>query len=111
MSTSPRSRRLAVAGAWLAASLSAVAAAQTSPSEREVRTWAAACAACHNTDGRSVGGMPALAGRPGDDLYRALIEFRTGKRPATVMHQHARGYTEDELRAIADWFSAVKTAR
>lgn len=111
MSPTPRARRLALAGALLVASASPSAFAQAQPGERQVRTWAASCAACHNTDGLSVGGMPALAGRPADDLYRALIEFRTGKRPATVMHQHARGYTEDELRRIADWFAAVKTAR
>ncbi len=107
----PFARRLAAAGALLAASTSPVALAQATPAEREVRTWAASCAACHNTEGRSLGGMPALAGRSADDLYRALIEFRTGKRPATVMHQHARGYTEDELRRIADWFASVKIAR
>jgi len=107
----PLARRLAAVGALLVASASPLAYAQPTPAEREVRTWAAACAACHNTEGRSMGGMPALAGRSADDLYRALIECRTGKRPATVMHQHARGYTEDELRRIADWFAAVKTAR
>lgn len=100
-----------------AAALSAVAgqaAAQapaTAPSERQVRAWAASCAACHNTDGRSVGGFPALAGRNAEDTYRALIEFQSGKRPATIMHQHARGYTADELRRIAEWFANVKTAR
>jgi len=104
-------RALAVLGTLLAVGAAPQAAAQASPGDRQVRTWAAACAACHNTDGRSVGGMPALAGRGGDELYRALVEFRTGKRPATVMHQHTRGYTEDELRRIADWFAAVKPAR
>jgi len=100
-----------------AAALSAVApqaSAQSStraPSERQVRAWAASCAACHNTDGRSVGGFPALAGRNADDTYRTLIEFQSGKRPATIMHQHTRGYTPDELRHIADWFANVKSSR
>jgi len=111
MSRPSSARWLATLGALLVACAPSFATAQTAPSERQVRTWAASCAACHNTEGRSVGGMPMLAGRNADDLYRALIEFRTGKRPATVMHQHARGYTEDELRRIADWFAAVKTAR
>lgn len=100
-----------------AAALGAVtpeAAAQPSPqptSERQVRSWAASCAACHNTDGRSVGGFPALAGRNADDTYQALMAFQSGKRPATVMHQYTRGYTSDELRRIADWFANVKPAR
>jgi cytochrome c553 len=98
---------LAAAALYGAAS---TAAAQT-PAERQVRGWAASCAACHNTEGRSIGGFPALAGRNADDLYRALIEFQSGKRPATIMHQHARGYTTDELRRIADWFANVKPTR
>jgi sulfide dehydrogenase cytochrome subunit len=92
----------------------APAAAQSAvqaPSDRQVRVWAASCAACHNTDGRSVGGFPALAGRNADDTYRTLMAFRSGERPATIMHQHARGYTPDELRHIANWFAAVKPAR
>lgn len=102
------------ASAAVLSTITAPAAAQapsTAPSERQVRTWAASCAACHNTDGRSVGGFPVLAGRNADDTYRALIEFQSGKRPATIMHQHTRGYTSDELRLIAEWFANVKPAR
>ena len=86
-------------------------ASPPAPSNRQVRAWAASCAACHNTEGRSVGGFPALAGRNADDTYRALMEFQSGKRPATIMHQHTRGYTSDELRRIAEWFANVKSAR
>ncbi|MCG5501983.1 c-type cytochrome [Ectothiorhodospira lacustris] len=74
--------------------------------ERSVRSWAASCAACHGTDGRAIAGSTALAGRDGEDLYQLLIEFKTGERPATVMHQHAKGYSDAELRALANWFAA-----
>lgn len=108
MMASPRN----IAGALLLAVAAAGSAAAQTPSERQVRGWAASCAACHNTEGRSVGGFPALAGRSADDTYRALIEFQSGQRPAaTIMHQHARGYTTDELRRIAEWFANVKPAR
>lgn len=45
--------------------------------------------------------MPSIAGRPTQELYNLLLEFKNGKREATVMHQHARGYTDDQLRRIA----------
>jgi cytochrome c553 len=79
-------------------------------SDRQARVWAASCAACHGTDGRTQGNeVPPLAGRDADQLYRALIEFKTNQRPAaTVMHQHAKGYTDDELRRIAQHFSRQK---
>jgi sulfide dehydrogenase cytochrome subunit len=115
MKASPRkfigSMVLAAAALATAAPQAAAQPSSQPPSERQVRAWAATCAACHNTDGRSVGGFPALAGRNADDTYRALMEFQSGKRPATVMHHHARGYTSDELRRIADWFANVKPAR
>jgi cytochrome c553 len=84
--------------------LSAAAAAQGV--DRQARSWAASCAACHGTDGRSTGAIPPLAGRNADELLRALLEFKSGQRPAaTVMHQHSKGYTDDELKRIAQFFA------
>jgi len=52
--------------------------------------------------------MPALAGRPRGELAQMLREFRDGKRPATIMHQLAKGYTDPQIDAIAAWFAAQK---
>jgi cytochrome c553 len=84
--------------------------ASAQESDRQARAWAASCAVCHGTDGRTQGSeLPALAGRDAEQLYRALIEFKTNQRPAaTVMHQHTKGYTDDELRRIAQYFSRQK---
>jgi sulfide dehydrogenase cytochrome subunit len=51
--------------------------------------------------------MPPLAGRPKADLLRAMQDFKSDKRSATIMHQHAKGYTDAELERIADYFSKV----
>jgi len=75
--------------------------------DRQARVWASSCAGCHGPDGRSQGAFPCLAGRNADDLYRAMLEFKTGRRSyASVMHQHASAYTDDELRRIARYFAA-----
>ena len=51
--------------------------------------------------------MPVLAGRSADELLQILRAFRADQRqPATVMHQHAKGYTDDELRRLARYFAA-----
>jgi sulfide dehydrogenase cytochrome subunit len=104
--------RLPVALALLAPCLTwaqaqPVAAAPTL--ERQARVWAASCAACHGTEGRAQGAIPALAGRDAGALLRALLEFKRGERPtATVMHQHAKGYSDDELRRIANVFASQR---
>lgn len=73
----------------------------------KVRSWAASCAACHGTDGKSDGAMPSIAGRSKADLLTLLRDFKYDKRPgATVMHQHAKGYTDAQLELLADHFSS-----
>lgn len=89
----------------------AVIAAPASAQDYKARAWAASCAACHGTDGRSEADeFPALAGKPKADLLKSLIEFKTdtGPKKPTVMHQHAKGYTNEQLERIADYFSRQK---
>jgi cytochrome subunit of sulfide dehydrogenase len=75
---------------------------------RAARDLAAACANCHGTNGASVQGMPYLAGQSRDYIVERMREFKTGKRPSTVMHQIARGYTDAQIEAMASYFSAQK---
>lgn len=82
--------------------------AATAADSQYARSLAATCFACHGTDGRSVGGVPpSLAGQNRDYLLKQMQEFRDGKRPATIMHQHAKGYTDEQLNLIAAYFAAV----
>ena|SRR6187402_2313263 len=89
----------------LAAPLAALA---QSPDALQVRSLAATCANCHGTDGRAAAGagMPGLAGQPRDYLLQQLRAFRDGSRPATVMHQIAKGYSEPQLQQLAAYFAA-----
>lgn len=64
------------------------------------------CAACHGTDGNSPGSIPSIGGKSAEFIETALLEFKAGKRTATVMNRHASGYTEEEIRLIAAFFAA-----
>ena len=74
----------------------------------QLRLLAANCANCHGTDGRSQGGMPVLSGANRTGMIEQLREFKSGKRPATVMHQISKGYTDAEIDALAAYFSSLK---
>ena len=73
--------------------------------DTQARSLAANCTSCHGPGGVSTGGIPSLAGRPKQTLLESLQGFKAGTRPATVMHQHAKGYTDAELELLADYFS------
>jgi cytochrome c553 len=85
----------------------APAFAPSNLSEKGVRSLADSCAACHGTLGRAAPGstLRALAGARKEDMLTALTEFKAGRWPATVMHQITKGYTDEELAALADYFS------
>ena len=99
-------RYLAFAAALAAVSMPALAQA---PDPNLGRNLAATCANCHGTNGVSQGGAVAsLAGLPKADIVDKMNAFRDGKRPATIMHQLAKGYTPEQIELVAAWFAAQK---
>jgi cytochrome subunit of sulfide dehydrogenase len=79
-----------------------------SPSAAQVRSWAAACANCHGTNGQAQPGMESLAGVNKDDIVKKMLDFKAGRKPATIMHQLSKGYSDDQIQAIAAYFAAQK---
>ena len=75
-----------------------------------VRALAANCAACHGTNGKSAAGsvVPGLAGRDAEYFITQMANFKNGTRQATLMHQISKGYTDAEIKAMADYFAAQK---
>lgn len=89
----------------IGASMMIVFAMNLQAEERNVALMASACAACHGTNGHSVGGTPNLAGLEPLYFIEQMQLFQTGERPSSVMMKHARGYTEEEIRLLAEYFS------
>ncbi len=72
------------------------------------RNMASSCAACHGTNGKSVGGAPVLAGLDKTYFIAQMKDFKSGARPATVMNKHAKGYSDAEIEQLASFFAAQK---
>ncbi|HWA13070.1 MAG TPA: c-type cytochrome [Burkholderiales bacterium] len=92
-----------IAAILLAAAIPAAAADATTG-----RSLAATCTGCHGTNGRSEGAIPSLAGLQKAYIANAMREFKGGTRDATVMHQHAKGYSDEQIERIAEFFAAQK---
>ena len=91
-------RRVTLLAAGLLAAIPAGAAPALAP------PGASSCLGCHGP-GANSGGMPPLRGRKAEEIAAAMAEFRTSARPATVMDRIAKGFSEDETRAIAAWLA------
>jgi cytochrome c553 len=50
--------------------------------------------------------MPRLAGISKPYFVEQMNAFRSGARKETVMHQLARGYSEEQIGELADYFSS-----
>lgn len=75
------------------------------PSPAAVVNMVNNCFSCHGTDGRSPGAIPSLTGRNAEQTLLLLNQFKSGQLASTVMNRHAKGYTDAELEAIANYIA------
>ncbi|UPK06635.1 cytochrome C [Bradyrhizobium sp. 170] len=69
---------------------------------------AASCSGCHTSGAPAAFSVSRLYGRDPGEIMTAMTGFRDGTLPATVMNRIAKGFSDDELRAIAAWLAAQK---
>ncbi len=102
---------LLMAAAMMTAALTATSSARAADAQAlYVQGLAATCANCHGTQGKAIRDavLPGLAGMKPEYLTEQMQAFRSGTRPATIMHQIAKGYTDEQLRLLADYFASQK---
>jgi cytochrome c553 len=86
--------------------LASIAAAVTASAEPPA--GAAACSGCHSASARVPSPVPRLAGLDRAAIAKAMQDFRSGQRPATVMDRIAKGFTDEEIQAIAAWYATQR---
>ncbi len=67
------------------------------------------CAACHGTDGRGSKKIPKLRGEEVEDIIEEMNGFKEGgDKKVTVMEHIAKGYTDEEVELMANYFYGLK---
>jgi cytochrome subunit of sulfide dehydrogenase len=92
------------AAAAIGASLIAAAVVASA----EPPAGAASCSGCHPASTRITSPVPRLIGLDRVAIVRAMQDFRAGQRAATVMDRLAKGFTDDEIQAIAAWYATQR---
>ena len=88
--------------------ISLVGSQATYGQDNRGRDLAVTCSGCHGTNGRSASGMPNIAGLDQAYIIKQMSDFKSGTRPATVMHQIAKGFNDDQVAALAAYFASQK---
>jgi sulfide dehydrogenase cytochrome subunit len=92
------------------AALLLIGGAAHAQSALDVSVLAAPCANCHGTDGKSNSKIPTIAGRPAATIA-GLMKAYKGETPppgTTIMNRLAKGYTDEQIDALAKFFSEKK---
>jgi sulfide dehydrogenase cytochrome subunit len=92
----------------IASGLALSAAAPAGAQQADGRMLALSCLNCHGPGGRSPGEIPSIAGRNELFIRTALLDFREGRRSATVMTRLAKGYSDADIEALAKYIATLK---
>jgi cytochrome subunit of sulfide dehydrogenase len=93
---------------FVAAAIGFVSIAAAVVASAEPPAGAAACSGCHPASTRVTSPVPRLAGRDAAAIVKAMHDFRSGTRAGTVMDRIAKGFTDEEIQAIAAWYATQK---
>ena len=95
-----------VLSVWIAALCTPTTQAADDVKITRASLLAQPCFACHGTNGNSVGApLPSLAGQTEEMLSASLLAFKKGELPATLMTRIAKGYSDEDLKLIANYIT------
>jgi sulfide dehydrogenase cytochrome subunit len=68
--------------------------------EIDAQAIALNCRNCHAAESSEI---PALQNLSSEQIGRTLFDYKYDKIPATLMPRIAKGYSDEELKALADY--------
>jgi cytochrome subunit of sulfide dehydrogenase len=66
------------------------------------------CFSCHGTNGKSLGAMPSINGKPAQYTELMLNAFREDRRQGTIMNRISKGFTPQEIKSLSHYLSTLK---
>jgi cytochrome c553 len=69
---------------------------------------ASSCSGCHAAGAKVDTAVPRLSGRSAAEIVTQMQAFKSRQKPSTVMDRIAKGFTDAEVQAIADWYARQK---
>jgi cytochrome c553 len=69
---------------------------------------ASSCTGCHAAGARVDTAVPRLVGRSAAEIIAQMQAFKGGQKPSTVMDRIAKGFSDGEIAAIAEWYAGQK---
>ncbi|MDH3693961.1 MAG: c-type cytochrome [Gammaproteobacteria bacterium] len=106
MNKNKSTRRLAIM--TLATTFCLTFAAQADEGVSNGALLASMCNTCHGVDGGGSKSIPALNDLESDELVETMQAFQTGDEDSTIMDRHATGYSEEQLKALADYYTSMQ---
>jgi sulfide dehydrogenase cytochrome subunit len=92
----------------IVAALLSASIGQASAGPADAPPGALGCSGCHATSQNVDTQVPRLSGRDAATIVTAMQGFKSGQLPGTVMGRIAKGFSDDEVKAIAAWYAAQK---
>ena len=92
----------------VAAAIGSLALVAAGVAWAEPPAGAASCSGCHPSSARVTSPVARLVGLDRAAIVRAMRDFRSGQRTGTVMDRIAKGFTDEEIQAIAAWYATQR---
>ncbi|MDP2810257.1 MAG: c-type cytochrome [Rhodocyclaceae bacterium] len=78
----------------------------TAMARGDIEVLARTCNGCHGVGGVSAGAsMPSIGGLPREYLRTIMKQWKYDERSAITMNRVVKGFSDDELDALAAWFA------
>ena len=63
------------------------------------------CMGCHGFQGKGSGDIPRLAGLPKEVIAGKMLDYKADGQEGTVMNRIAKGYSDEEIQAVSEFFA------